>query len=412
MTGLHDFSAYFRLVRENGRFLTFGFFILFASSFGQTYFIGVFGPSLRTEFGLSHTAWSAIYMVGTLSSALVLPWTGQFIDRIPLQRYAVLVILALAAASAFMAVVPSDIVLVLAIFFLRQTGQGLMSHTGSTAMARYLTRDRGKAIALASLGFAVGESCLPVAAVVLLGTIGWRTTYGLTAFIILVIILPTALWLLRGHAARHEDHLNEQRSRESGNQTDISWSRPEVLRDVRFYMVVPAAVTPSLVGTGLFFHHLAFAELKGWDPIWFTASYWVYAVGSILAMLAIGPLIDRYTAVRTLPTFLLPMAVALIIVWAFDGLWWALPYLFLVGVTSGITYSGITSLWAEVYGTIHLGAIKSLFSSISVFSTALGPISMGYFMDRNVTVETICLVFAGFCMGTTALLFEGLRRYR
>ena len=56
------------------------------SSFGQTYFIGGFGPEIREEFDLTQTSWSAIYMIGTLGSALVLPWTGQQIDRITLKN--------------------------------------------------------------------------------------------------------------------------------------------------------------------------------------------------------------------------------------------------------------------------------------------------------------------------------------
>ena len=69
----------------NARFLAFGFAMTFASSVGQTYFIGAFGPALRGEFGLSHTGWSAIYMAGTLVSALVLPWTGKLIDSMSLR---------------------------------------------------------------------------------------------------------------------------------------------------------------------------------------------------------------------------------------------------------------------------------------------------------------------------------------
>ncbi len=79
--------GYLRFARANARFLGFGFTMAFASSVGQTFFIGVFGPAVRGEFGLSHTSWSAIYMAGTLLSAAALTWTGPQIDRLPLKRY-------------------------------------------------------------------------------------------------------------------------------------------------------------------------------------------------------------------------------------------------------------------------------------------------------------------------------------
>ena len=174
------------------------------SSFGQTYFIGVFGPAIRTEFDLTQSSWSAAYMVGTLVSALVLPWTGQQIDRISLPRYTALVIIALAGSATFMALVPSALLLMVAIFFLRQTGQGLMSHTGSTAMARYFPEDRGKAVATSSLGLAVGEASLPVLMVLTITLIGWRATYGIAALISALIVLPLGMWLLTGHHVRYQ----------------------------------------------------------------------------------------------------------------------------------------------------------------------------------------------------------------
>ncbi len=404
--------TYVRFASDNLRFLGFGFVMALGSSFGQTYFIGVFGPAIRAEFSLTHTAWSSIYMLGTLASALVLPWTGQQIDRTSLPRYAAVVILALAGASAFMALVPSALILVLAIFLLRQTGQGLMSHTSSTAMARYFPGERGKAVALSAMGFSVGETVLPVLMVVSIGVIGWRASYGLAAAAIVVIVLPVAMWLLKGHHERHKAHEDRLEQVHLSGADATSWSRREVLRDYRYYLLLPAAIAPSYVGTGLFFHHLSLAEMKGWDAAWFTGSYWVYAVGSILSMLAAGPLIDRLTAVRILPAYLFPLALALILVWAFDDAWWAWPYLFLVGITTGIMFTGLTTLWAEVYGVRNLGSIKSLFTAISVFASALGPLTMGVMMDQNVSIENICIVFATYCIVSSWLLVLALRGYR
>jgi hypothetical protein len=49
--------AYRQLFRTNSRLVVFSFLMALYSSFGQTYFIGVFGPQIQSEFGLSHTAW-------------------------------------------------------------------------------------------------------------------------------------------------------------------------------------------------------------------------------------------------------------------------------------------------------------------------------------------------------------------
>ena len=109
-------TSHLKFTTQKLRFLSFGFLMGLGSSFGQTYFIGVFGPEIRQEFSLTQTSWSAIYMIGTLASALMLPWTGQQIDRISLRRYTVFVVIALVGATTFMALVPSAILLVVAVF--------------------------------------------------------------------------------------------------------------------------------------------------------------------------------------------------------------------------------------------------------------------------------------------------------
>ena len=68
-------KSYLRLAASQPRLLGFGFAMTFASSIGQTFFIGAFGPSIQREFALSHGEWGGIYMAGTLLSAAFLPWT-------------------------------------------------------------------------------------------------------------------------------------------------------------------------------------------------------------------------------------------------------------------------------------------------------------------------------------------------
>lgn len=405
-------TSYLSFARANARFVTFGLAMTFASSVGQTFFIGAFGPAVRGEFGLSHTAWSGIYMIGTLLSAAVLPWTGQMIDRWALRRYATLTCLGLVAAAAFMAAVPSVALLAVAIFLLRHTGQGLASHIGTTAMARQFDADRGKAVALASLGFAVGEAMLPFVAVVGIAVVGWRATYGAAAAVLLVCMLPAVRWLLHGHERRSRVRAEEAAARLRTREPDRSWSRTQVLRHGRFYLLLPALMAPSFVGTALFFHQLALAELKGWDAAWLTGSYWIYAIGTVLASLVAGPLIDRVTTVRLMPVLLLPMALGLLIVWGFDGRFWAWPYLLLIGLTSGLTNIAVAAVWAEVYGLRHLGSIRSLVTSLSVLSSSMGPLVMGAALDAGVSIETICLLFALLCVGATGLMLVGLSGYR
>ena len=109
-------GAYGLLLKNHTRFVLFGLITAFASSFGQTYFIGIFGHAIQQDFAMSHTQWGGIYMAGTLLSALLLPITGKLIDQVPLQRYAFFVVLCLAFACWFIAQVTSLVWLVVGVF--------------------------------------------------------------------------------------------------------------------------------------------------------------------------------------------------------------------------------------------------------------------------------------------------------
>lgn len=401
---------YIAFAGRHRRFLAFGFLLCFASSAGQTFFIGLFGPAVRSTFELSHTEWGSLYLAGTLASALFLPWTGQLIDRVDLRLFIAIVLVGLAGACLAMSMANSILFLTMAIFLLRQMGQGLTSHAAATSMARYHGPDRGKALALASVGMAVGEAILPFLAVLAIAAFGWRQTYGWAGFAIIAVLLPASLWLLGDHRKRHEQHLAALAETTVADRPSAQdRTRWQMLSEPRFYAILPAFIAPSFIMTALFFHHLTLADGKGWSAAWMTGQYWVFALCVILASLASGPLIDRFTAMRIMPLFLLPLTMALILLTPAEAPLWLLPYLALLGLTSGLAFTGFSSLWAELYGARHLGSIRSLVSAISVFASALGPVTVGLLLDADMMMETIALGFAAYCLGATLLLVQALR---
>ena len=401
--------SYTALIKQAPHLLIFGFLMTFSSSLGQTFFIGAFGPSIQNEFKLSHSEWGSIYMIGTVLSAACLPWTGQLIDRFKLKNYTFFVFLGLCASGLFISIVPIAWLLIPVIFCLRQSGQGLTSHIAVTTMAKYFSINRGKSIAIAALGYAVGESFLPLLVVLAISVFSWRQTYGIATALLFLIFFPLVMWLLSKSSKDGLQNADENTTTsKKESETVKSWTRQEMLCHWRFYLIMPAVIAPSFIGTALFFHHLTLADAKGWSAIWITGSYWVYAVGSVAASLFFGPLIDRISAVKAVPLFLIPKIAALLIIWNFSNPYWAWPYLLLLGLNVGMMYTGITALWAELYGPKHLGSIRSFVVAITVLASALGPPCMGFLIDGNISVETICFIFASYCTGAAVLIKIGL----
>jgi predicted MFS family arabinose efflux permease len=298
--------------------------------------------------------------------------------------------------------------LIVAIFMLRQFGQGLTSHASITSMARYHAADRGKAIALAAIGFSLGEAMLPLLAVFSIRAWGWRETYFGTAGLVLLAIL-LALWLLKGHKTRHERLLeNMNDSITQGSQQD-SYTRIQMLSEPLIYLMLPAMIAPSMIMTAMFFFPAEIAKAKGWSSLWVTGNYWAYSISTVLTIVLSGILVDRFTARRIIPSFLLPLAAGLIALTISDDRFLVWPYMLLMGISSGLYFTGFSALWAELYGTKNLGAIKSLVNAVMVFSSALGPALVGYLLTRGMEFERICLVLAGLCVFATVMLFYALR---
>jgi len=399
---------YWYFARSHTRFLSFGFMLAFLSSPGQTYFIGVFGPEIQALFDLDSGAWGRIYMTGTLLSAVVITWSGSLLDKMDLRQFTAIILLGLVIACLVIGSVSSITMLVLAIFLLRQFGQGLVSHAGITSMARYHAADRGKAIALAAIGFSLGEALLPVIAVYSIKIWGWRETYYATAsFVMLSIVL--VLWLLKGHKTRHARMLENLHSSGTESNWSMSYTRRQMLSEPLFYLMLPAMIAPSLIVTAVFFFPNEIAQAKGWSNLWITGNYWVFSLATVLTTITSGLLVDRFTARRVVPTFLLPLAAGLATLTLSNHHFLVWPFMLLMGVTSGLYFTGLGSLWAELYGTTHLGGIKSLTSAVMVFSSALGPALVGHLLIGGMDIDQICLLLAGGCIFATALLIYALR---
>lgn len=386
--------GYSEFLWRNRRFLGFGMLLCFASSFGQTFFISLFSGEIRTAYGLSHGAFGAVYAAGTLTSAAILVWSGRLIDRVDLRIYLSCVVAGLAAATLLMSRSDALWLLVVAILLLRHFGQALMGHTATTAMARYFETGRGKAISISALGFPIGEAVFPIAAVGVIAVLGWRETWLAIAAFLVLVVLPAAFWLLGDHRDRQRRYLErvareEEDVRAGRMRLAPSWTRAQVFRDPRFWLLLPGILAPAYIVTGLFFHQVHITEVKDWSLAVLAAAYTAYAAGMIAASLATGVVVDRVGAPRVLPVFLLPIIAGMAVLLAGDAQTLVWPYMALCGISSGITHTLSTSLWAEVYGTRNLGAIKSAMSALQVAASAAAPMVMGLMFDAGFSLQTV-----------------------
>jgi MFS family permease len=398
--------TFLTFLRENARWLAGGFLLTFFSSFGQTFFISLSSGEIRAEYGLSHGEFGTLYMAATLASALSLPYVGQLVDRYSVRVVTMIIVPVLALATVAMALSTHIAVLAVTIYLLRLFGQGMMMQNALTAAGRWFAAQRGRAVSVVSIGVNTGEATFPLLFVVIAAAVGWRNAWLVGAAVLLLVALPLITTLV----ARDREPRSSDPVRPAATGRD--WTRAEVLRDPLFYLVMLGVMAPGFIGTTVFFHQIYLVELRGWSLEVFAASFTFMAGTVVICSLIAGQVVDRFSAVATLPTFLVPLGLACLVLGLVDAQWSAFVFMGLMGISYGFTNTIFGALWPEMYGVRHLGAIRAVVVAIGVFATAMGPGITGFLIDRGVSYPAQIVAMGIYCLAACLLLVAVAARIR
>ena len=380
--------------------IIFGFIFTFFSSFGQSFFLGLFNPSIRETLSITHGQFGSIYASATLLSSFILIWVGKKIDDIDISKFAFFVIVLLAFSCFFFSKISSVMFLFFAILLMRFSGQGMMSHTATTTISRYFTKSRGKALSTAWFGLSSAEFILPVLTIYLLTFIDWTNIWIIISLIV-IGFLPLASFIL-------VKKLNFE-SRETSDDSDKSveniksWKRSEVIKDYRFYILGANMLAMPWITTGIFVYQSFILSSKNWGPFVIAKSFMAYSILSVITLFISGFLIDKFTSRKILMYMNLPLLLSSIVIIFFNDPNISFLFLGLIGISNGLANVLGSSTWAEIYGVRYIGSIKALTTALMVFSTAFGTALYGLLIDRGYSIEQIATVSATYI--SIALIF-------
>ena len=377
-------------LKSQWRFLLFGFLLAFFSSPGQTFFISLFSADIRAELDLSHGDFGTVYAMATLASAVTLIPLGRLVDTVRLRVIALCIICGLGLAAIFFSMIVSVTMLVIGIYFMRLSGQGMMTHLYATAMARRYIAERGRALAVAALGHPVSEWLMPLFVLVMGSMLlfDWHDIWRITGIMALVVMVPAALLLTGRHEGQDGGGVDALAAGKDGQH----WTRRDMLLHWRFWMLSGLIIAPSFSTTGLLFHQVYFAESKMIPFAMWISGYGIYAAFNIAGSFLGGGLTDRYTACRVAPIVVANMALSpLLLNFAAPGM---MVFVFFAGfgIVQGMVYTSATPIWAEIYGTRHLGGIKAIAQALMVFASAVSPVLLGMMIDAGASIESLLLV--------------------
>ncbi len=382
--------------------IVFGFIFTFFSSFGQSFFLGIFNTSIRETLSITHGQFGSIYASATLCSSLLLIWVGKKIDDINIFRFAIYVTLLLSFSCFFFSKISSIVFLFIAIFLMRFSGQGMMSHTATTTVSRYFTKSRGRALSICWFGLSSAEFILPVLMVFLLSLTTWQNIWSVIALLILIFLPIASFFLVRTVKLDTRESTEGEEFKEENIK---QWKRVEVIKDYKFYIVSMNMLAMPWIATGVFVYQSFISESKNWGPFVIAQSFMSYSVFSVITLLISGFLIDKFTSRKLLIFMNIPLFLSTFVIIYFDAQFTAFIFLGLIGISNGLANVLGSSTWAEVYGVKHIGSIKALTTALMVFSTAFGTALFGILIDIGFSIEKIAIISALYILISFILLF-------
>ncbi len=382
--------------------IIFGFIFTFFSSFGQSYFIGLFNSSIRDALSITHGQFGSIYASATLLSSIVLVWLGKKIDDVNILKFASYVIIFLSASCFIFSKISSLFFLFVGIFLMRLAGQGLSSHTATTTISRFFDKNRGRALSIGWLGLSLAEFVLPVLIVFLLTFIEWREIW-ISISILVILVLPISTYALVKNVKLDS---REQFDSKSEPLKEIKqWKRIEVIKDYRFYIICMTMLAMPWIATGSFVYQSFISSSKGWGPYVIAQSFMSYSILSVITLFISGFLIDKFSSRKLLIYMNIPLLFSTIVLFYFNNPLSSFVFFGLLGISNGLANVLGSSTWAEIYGVKYIGSIKALTTALMVFATAFGTALFGVFIDIGFSIEQIAVISGTYIIGSIILIY-------
>ena len=365
----------------------------FSFASGNASVLGLFFTPLNSEFGWSRTAISAVLSLARLFEGLTSPLLGPIIDRygprIPMVIGGILLSLGFVGLSLMANLWQFYLirgVLMAAGFAL--TGMLVTN----TAVSNWFIRRRGRAIATTGMGTNTGMLIIAPVTVGIIAVWGWQTAWLFFAVLAwIVVVIPSAILMRRrpediglqpdGDLPPDSKAPNDPSRRGTTAAREAIWSRREVMRTPAFWLLIIGISSSMLAFQGVNISIAPYAEDLGLGAANIAAVLMVRSLATLAVAPVWGILSERVDSppIRISPFFIQMLASAFLAM-ADRGV-----MLWLGVVFYGAGFSGMMIvqevIWANYYGRLTLGTVRSTSLPLQVLIAGAGPVLINVVFD-------------------------------
>lgn len=354
----------------------------------QTFTFGLFIDPLVQDLGISRATVSLLYGLATLGASSLLPFVGRAIDRFGARRVMLTVVVGFGVAGLGMANVQDIVTLLVGLLALRFLGFGAMNLTSSTMIAQWFVRRRGFVMGLAGQSLALSLFIYPPLGEWLIAQIGWRNAWIALGALSVLIMVPVSWFFYRDRPELYglQPDGDSAALTTVGIQTAYGshedWTLAEARRTGAFWVFAAALATTAMVTAGFVFHQTSLFETQGLGREAAVRVFQMVALSSIIGNLAMGQLLDRFSARYVLAGLLTILSLTILLVQVMYLPIHGLLYGILMGLCSGSFRVIDNVIWAKYFGRRYLGSIRGVTMFGAIGGTALGAYPLGLSYDH------------------------------
>ena len=385
-----------------------------ASIPGQTAGVSVFTDHLMTAYGLSRTKLSFAYLLGTISSALLLPRAGRTLDRIGPQKMILAAAVGLSLSLFFLANAPIALGLKselaslasITVCFLgiRHFGQGQLTLISRTVLGRFFRQYLGTVNGAMGVIVAFAFGIAPMALTGLVGIFGWQKGMVLLMAGALLAGLLGFLFFRESPEKIHikmEEGLPEKKLRHKAynpNNIDL----PSARKTWVFWLFNLGMALQGGIITALTFHFTGICKELGLEPATAFGIFLPMAIVSTVCNIIAGISADRFPLRSLLLLKCLALSLTPLVTphlqetWGYTICWLGF------GLSGGLFTCLVSVAWPKIFGRTYLGAISGYSLSWIVMSSAVCPYAVSLLGDL-VGSLTIALSYLALLPGILCL---------
>jgi MFS family permease len=379
---------------------------------------GVFLKPMTDEFGWSRTVFAGAMSLGTLLGAGLALGIGPVLDRSGPRWSVVIAFFFIGATMLLMAGISHLWQFYLLLVLGRVLHIGIIGIALSVIIPKWFVAQRGRAVAIGSLGQRLGNAVTPLVAQALVGIASWRVGVAAVGGMVWAIsLLPCALFLRR----RPEDLgllpdgiTPENSAQGSGNAGDrfvpgagaeVSLTPRQVLRLPSFYLITLAFSLAIAINTTLSLHLMPFLTDRQISSTVAVSTVALSSFSGAPGALVFGFMAERVTSRRTILIGQVLVALSFVLLLLVRSPVEALAWGVLYGVAQSAAVNLFQVIYADYFGRDSLGAVRSMVTPFQSVIQALGPVAAALAYDTTGSYNLVLILFSALTLASIVCVF-------